>query len=332
MRNILYYISCLCFLVILLLIGMIIYEKITKNYKYKIKKLVKIIIILVVVGTTGLITHSIIQPYGDNPKRLYIYEMKKCAKDNDIDITYDEKNNTLIFSDNTFTISNGSLDEYLNKYINGNEMVEQDIKNVRNLKDACMDLSKSILNAQSKFHNVNMDIIVKCIEKNSGKDMFIIKNDNLEYNILENVEKLKAEKEKDKKIEKAKNKPKESILENIPKKAPSLEEVKFGKLLDATENNNVLIVKVKIEPSYSNKATINQNGFNIEDLILNKNADLYDEIQYWAVADMKDGTESKVISFTIDKNLIKSIKNKNIVGNQIINQAKDVWILPTLLK
>ncbi|WP_298126788.1 hypothetical protein [uncultured Clostridium sp.] len=106
--------------------------------------------------------------------------------------------------------------------------------------------------------------------------------------------------------------------------------LKFGELLDVTTNNDILIIKAKISPSYNNKATINQNGFNVEDIILNQGGDAFNEIQYWAVADMTDGSESKVISFTLTKDQITSIKNKQLVGNQIVDKATDVWILPSL--
>lgn len=62
--------------------------------------------------------------------------------------------------------------------------------------------------------------------------------------------------------------------------------LKFGELLDVTTNNDILIIKAKISPSYNNKATINQNGFNVEDIILNQGGDAFNEIQYWAVADI----------------------------------------------
>lgn len=106
--------------------------------------------------------------------------------------------------------------------------------------------------------------------------------------------------------------------------------LKFGELLDVTTNNDILIIKAKISPSYNNRATINQNGFNVEDIILNQGGDAFNEIQYWAVADMTDGSESKVISFTLTKDQITSVKNKQLVGNQIVNKATDVWILPSL--
>ncbi|MDK0685122.1 hypothetical protein P5F08_03525 [Clostridium perfringens] len=45
---------------------------------------------------------------------------------------------------------------------------------------------------------------------------------------------------------------------------------------------------------------------------------------------MTDGDESKVISFTLTKDQINAVKNKQLLGNQIVDQANDVWILPSL--
>ena len=106
--------------------------------------------------------------------------------------------------------------------------------------------------------------------------------------------------------------------------------LKFGKLVDINEAENKVVVKAKIEPSTSNKTTIDQNGYNVEDLIINQGFDKYNEIQYWAVADMTDGEESKAVSFTLSKDLITKIKNEEVVGNQIIDNAEDVYILPSL--
>lgn len=117
---------------------------------------------------------------------------------------------------------------------------------------------------------------------------------------------------------------------NNTKSSNSSYKARFGTFIEGNINQNILVVKFKIQPSTSNKTTIHQNGYNIEDMILNQGADQYDEIQYWAVADMEDGSESKVISFTVDKDLITKIKNQQVVGNQIVDCAKDVWILPSL--
>lgn len=118
--------------------------------------------------------------------------------------------------------------------------------------------------------------------------------------------------------------------DNVPKSVASIYKAKFGKVIEANKLEKSLTIKFKISPSYSNKTTIHQNGYNVEDLILNQGGDEFEAINYWAVADMDDGSESKVIAFTLDKNLINDVKNRNIVGNQIVDKAKDVWILPSL--
>lgn len=106
--------------------------------------------------------------------------------------------------------------------------------------------------------------------------------------------------------------------------------IKHGTFEEAIANGDTLVVKAKIKPSYSNKATINQNAFNVEDIVKNQDGYKYSEIQYWAVADMQNGSESKVISFTIDKNVIAMIENGSIPGNMILNYVSDLWILPSL--
>lgn len=45
---------------------------------------------------------------------------------------------------------------------------------------------------------------------------------------------------------------------------------------------------------------------------------------------MNDGSESKVVSFTINKDLIDRISNDNIVANELDNYLDDLWIHPSL--
>lgn len=132
---------------------------------------------------------------------------------------------------------------------------------------------------------------------------------------------------------------KEEVKEETPsvevtKEDNNFDNLKFGTLLEKYEDKEKgqIVIKAKIKPNLTDNMTIKQNGFNMEDFILNKGGDKYNEIQYWAVADMEDGTESKVISFTLDKEIITSIKEKKIVGNDIVDKAKDVWILPSIKK
>lgn len=107
--------------------------------------------------------------------------------------------------------------------------------------------------------------------------------------------------------------------------------LKFGELISVNNGaEGVVVVKAKIKPSYDNEATIKQNYYSVCDLIKNHGFDTYSELQYWAVADMNDGSEAKVISFTLDANTIKNVYNGSIVENQLGDYVDDLYILPSL--
>ena len=109
-----------------------------------------------------------------------------------------------------------------------------------------------------------------------------------------------------------------------------------GTLLSANPeggvNMDTLVIKAKIQPSYSNRATINQNYFNIEDIIKKQGGSKFPGIDYWAVADMTDGTESKVISFFVPGDVISALANQQIAANQLGDYVEDLYILPSLLE
>lgn len=109
--------------------------------------------------------------------------------------------------------------------------------------------------------------------------------------------------------------------------------VPHGKVLDVNETGDILIIKTKISPSFNNHATISQNFQNLEDLIVNQGCSKYSEIQYWAVADMTDGSESKVVSFTAPESTINGIKDGSINVISYLDEygyLEDVYILPSL--
>lgn len=109
--------------------------------------------------------------------------------------------------------------------------------------------------------------------------------------------------------------------------------LKHGKLMSAIDPNNdgkTLVIKAKIKPSYSNKTTISQNYFNVADIIKNQGANSFETIDYWAVADMTDGSEEKVVSFTLDSYTIQNIYDGNIVDNLIGEYATDLWVHQSL--
>ena len=106
--------------------------------------------------------------------------------------------------------------------------------------------------------------------------------------------------------------------------------LEFGDLLDVNVSGTTVVIKAKIQPSYSNEATIHQNYFSVCDIIKNQGGDKYDSIQYWAVADMTDGSEGKVISFTVPKQIIDRVASGEIVDNKLGDYLDDLWILPSL--
>lgn len=223
------------------------------------------------------------------------------------EIKYDVKSETIYI--NLYKQVSENMPDLIEKYnLNSESKAEISEKiGLDDLQNEYMSLYNSFI---SKQRDYEVDYKLNMILKNtSGEsdDIFIISDGNIS-------DKLYRDK-------------KESNYTTAIKQTYV---ARFGQFLECNVNGSTAVVKFKIQPSTSNKTTIDQNGYNIEDMILNQGADKYDEIQYWAVADMTDGSESKVISFTVDKDLISMIKNKQIVGNQIVDYGKDLWILPSL--
>lgn len=96
------------------------------------------------------------------------------------------------------------------------------------------------------------------------------------------------------------------------------------------EDKSVIIVNAKIESQINNKLTIQQTFHDVADLIKNQGADRFDELQYWALADTRDGDEIKVISFTLDGDLIKAVYNDNILPIEMADYVSDLYIHPAL--
>lgn len=112
--------------------------------------------------------------------------------------------------------------------------------------------------------------------------------------------------------------------------APSL---KYGELLEVTDNREaagVVVIKGKITPSTTNSLTVAQNYHNAVDLIANQGFSGC-ELQYWAVADMADGSEGKVISFTVPADVVDRVAAGEVVATQLPDLVADLWILPSLL-
>lgn len=115
----------------------------------------------------------------------------------------------------------------------------------------------------------------------------------------------------------------------------SRSELKYGKFISLTADK---IYKAKIKPSYNNKQTIAQNFHNAIYLI--KERGRTEPFEYWAVADMTDGSEGKVISFDVGEEAIRIVREGKVSGTLIEapngatydfeNLISDLWILPSL--
>lgn len=109
--------------------------------------------------------------------------------------------------------------------------------------------------------------------------------------------------------------------------------LKYGELLSVNNSaGSTAVIKAKIRPNLTNDLTIKQNYYNVCDLIQNQGFSIYQEIQYWAVADLTNGNEGKVISFTVPKAVIDRVAEGNFPENMLADYVEDLWILPSLLK
>ena len=106
--------------------------------------------------------------------------------------------------------------------------------------------------------------------------------------------------------------------------------LKYGDLLDTTvttkeDGYTIFVVKAGADLASSNNLTINQQYMNAVDLVQNQGADQYDEVQYWAVADLGNGDE-KIVSFTLPSGVINEIVENDLSAGLLPEYADDLYI------
>lgn len=104
----------------------------------------------------------------------------------------------------------------------------------------------------------------------------------------------------------------------------------YGDLLDINASGTTVIVKMKIKPQLTNKLTINQNYMNACNIIRAIGDQGVESLDYWAVADMTSGSESKAVSFTVPGNVIKRVATTDFPDITLGDYVTDLWILPSL--
>lgn len=122
--------------------------------------------------------------------------------------------------------------------------------------------------------------------------------------------------------------------DRLPKSdLPQQSLIRFGTLLDWTVNDlvspKVIVIKTKIASNLTNKMTINQNYYNVQSVAKSGEYNDYD-IRYWAVADLTNGRESKVISFDVPSYVMKQLANDRILPGDLEKYVNNFWVLPSL--
>ena len=122
--------------------------------------------------------------------------------------------------------------------------------------------------------------------------------------------------------------------ERLPKSdLPQQSLIRHGTLLDWTVNDlvspKVIVIKTKITSNLTNKMTVEQNYYNVQGVAKSGEYNDYD-IRYWAVADMENGSESKVISFDVPSDVMKQLANDRIMPGDLEKHLENLWILPSL--
>lgn len=122
--------------------------------------------------------------------------------------------------------------------------------------------------------------------------------------------------------------------DRLPKSdLPQQSLIPHGTLLSWTVNDmvspKVIVIKTKIKPNLTNKMTVEQNYYNVQHVAKAGEYNDYD-IQYWAIADMTNGSESKVISFDVPSDVMKQLADDRILPVDLEKYVNNFWVLPSL--
>ncbi len=103
-------------------------------------------------------------------------------------------------------------------------------------------------------------------------------------------------------------------------------------LLDVKITGTTLIVKAKIPSSSTNGQIPLRCYKTVCDMICEQGCDVFDEIQFWAVADTTAGDETKVISFTVPGDVIKVVAENDpaMFVKTLGDYTEDLWMLPSI--
>lgn len=166
------------------------------------------------------------------PKESYINTVSNITMSNKMDAHFNESDNTITAIKQVSDLPNGSFNEYLIEYLAVND---KNSMNMHDLKENCVKVWNDIKNSLSKFEDVNMNVIVKAIDKESQADIFIVKDGKVVYDAFQNAEKEQIELEKEKKESRIKY---SKLINEIENKIP---ELKVEYISGSEKNNSKLL-------------------------------------------------------------------------------------------
>lgn len=138
---------------------------------------------------------------------------------------------------------------------------EETYKNLCNLKDT--NASSEII----EYENNILGFIDKVI-KNYSTSYEISEDEEEEYfSWIDNKRLISGELEENEESSEEGSNEENSYSDDESSTYNTYLDIKYGEFEEAIVNGETLVVKAKISSSYSNKATINQNNFNVEDTI-----------------------------------------------------------------
>lgn len=107
--------------------------------------------------------------------------------------------------------------------------------------------------------------------------------------------------------------------------------LKTSDLLEVNSFGGNIIIKAKVSQNLLNNKMIRDSCyFEVYEAIQDYNLQNYNTLSYWAVADMTDGSEMKVISFDVTQDVMQKVADGTILENKMVDYVSDLWIAPVL--
>ena len=112
---------------------------------------------------------------------------------------------------------------------------------------------------------------------------------------------------------------------------PSCLKTYSGHVLDYAIRGTNITITVKTGSNLSKSSIIKQNYFDAHRLVKSIRDYPFSTLTYLAVADMTDGTESKIIQFTVPEETIAGVLDGSILETQLCDNITALYLHPSLI-